>query len=101
VYAIHHTTLAVAISCNGQHYIVNRLYSSVHYLASSLVLASLIGLLSWLLPARTSRSLSPMSPARGALVVLPRPVFVFDIPVYIKKNTEFVAIVSSVRFTQE
>jgi len=48
----------------------------VHYLASSLVLACPLGLLPWLLPARTSRSLSPMSPPRCALVVLPRPVLV-------------------------
>jgi len=49
---------------------------SVHYFASFLVLACELGLLPWLLPARTSRSLSPMSPPRGALVVLPRPVLV-------------------------
>ena len=54
----------------------NWLYTSVHYPASSLVLACPLGLLPWLLPARTSRSVSPMSPPRGALVVLPRPVLV-------------------------
>jgi len=54
----------------------NWLYTSVHYLASSLVLAFPLGLLPWLLPARASRSLSSMSPPRGALVVLLRPVLV-------------------------
>ena len=45
-------------------------------LASSLVLACPLGLLAWLLPVCTYSSLSPMSPPRGALVVLPRPVLV-------------------------
>jgi len=49
---------------------------AVHYLASSLVLACPLGLLPWRLPARTSLFLSVMSPPRGALVVLPRPVLV-------------------------
>ena len=49
---------------------------SVHYRASSLVLACPLGLLPRLLPVRTSRSLSSMSPPRGPLVVLPRPVLV-------------------------
>jgi len=35
-----------------------------------------LGPLPWPLPARTYRSLSSMSPPRGALVVLPRPVLV-------------------------
>ena len=36
------------------------------YLASSLALACPLGLLPWLLPARTSRYLSPMSPPRSS-----------------------------------
>jgi len=43
---------------------------------TSFVLACPLGLLPWLLPARTSRSVSVMSRPRGALVVLPRPVLV-------------------------
>ena len=48
---------------------------SVHYRAS-LVIACPLGLLPWLLPACTSRSLSSISPPPGALVVLPRPILV-------------------------
>jgi len=44
---------------------------SLHYLGSSLVLACPLGPLPWRLPAHTSRTLSWMSPPRGALVVWP------------------------------
>ena len=49
---------------------------SVHYLASSLVLPCPLGPLPWLLPVHTP-SLSWMSPPRGVLVVLPKPVLCF------------------------